>query len=37
MPGGTLAVTVGDDYTVEMTGPVTAVARGTIADEMFAG
>jgi diaminopimelate epimerase len=37
MPGGTLAVTVGDDYAVEMTGPVTAVARGTIADEMFAG
>ena len=37
MPGGQLAITVGDDYAVEMTGPVTAVARGTIATEMFAG
>jgi diaminopimelate epimerase len=36
MPGGRLQITVGDDYAVEMTGPVTAVARGATADEMFA-
>ena len=35
MPGGTLKITVGDDYAIDMTGPVTAVASGTIAAEMF--
>jgi diaminopimelate epimerase len=37
MPGGQLAITVGEHWDVGMTGPVTAVARGTIAAEMFAG
>jgi diaminopimelate epimerase len=36
MPGGRLQITIGQDYDVELTGPVTAVARGAIADEMFA-
>jgi diaminopimelate epimerase len=35
MPGGTLAITVGDDYAVEMTGPVTAVSVGTLLAEAF--
>ncbi len=35
MPGGTLAITVGDDYGIQMTGPVAAVATGTIVSEMF--
>jgi diaminopimelate epimerase len=35
MPGGALQITVGDDYAIEMSGPVTAVASGTIADEAF--
>jgi diaminopimelate epimerase len=35
MPGGTLKITVGDDYAIDMTGPVTAVATGTITSEMF--
>ena len=37
MPGGQLRITVADDYAVEMSGPVKAVARGTIASEMFTG
>lgn len=36
MPGGRLQITIGEDYDVELTGPVTAVARGTLANEMFA-
>ena len=36
MPGGTLQITVGDDYAIGMSGPVTAVAAGTIAEEAFA-
>jgi diaminopimelate epimerase len=35
MPGGTLKITVGDDYAIDMTGPVTAVATGAIAAEML--
>lgn len=35
MPGGTLQIVVGDDFTVTMTGPVTKVAEGTICDELF--
>lgn len=33
MPGGTLTITVEDDYSVEMTGPVTKVGAGTIDEE----
>jgi diaminopimelate epimerase len=36
MPGGTLKITVGDDYAIDMTGPVTAVATGAIAAEALA-
>ncbi len=35
MPGGTLAITVHDDYSVEMTGPVTRVAEGRIDPDAF--
>ena len=35
MPGGTLGIEIGDDFAIRMTGPVTSVAEGTIADEMF--
>ncbi|MHC4741516.1 MAG: diaminopimelate epimerase [Planctomycetota bacterium] len=35
MPGGELAVSVRDDFSVKMSGPVTKVAEGTICDEMF--
>lgn len=35
MPGGLLAITVHDDYSIEMTGPVTRVAEGSIAPEAF--
>jgi diaminopimelate epimerase len=35
MPGGLLAITVHDDYSVEMTGPVTRVAEGSIQPEAF--
>lgn len=35
MPGGKLAITVHDDYSIEMTGPVTRVAEGTIDPEAF--
>jgi diaminopimelate epimerase len=33
MPGGTLAIAIGDDYAVDMTGPVTAVATGKLLEE----
>ena len=36
MPGGVIAIEIGDDFAVRMTGPVTRVAEGVIADEMFA-
>ncbi len=35
MPGGTLKITVNDNYSVEMTGPVTRVAEGTLNPEAF--
>jgi diaminopimelate epimerase len=35
MPGGTLGIQIGDDYAIRMTGPVTKVAEGVIAPEMF--
>ena len=35
MPGGTLEITVADDFSISMTGPVTRIAEGTISPEMF--
>lgn len=35
MPGGLLAITVNDDYSIEMTGPVVQVAEGHIHPEAF--
>lgn len=35
MPGGTLGIEIADDFAIRMIGPVTAVAQGTIAPEMF--
>jgi diaminopimelate epimerase len=35
MPGGRLAIELGEDYAVRMTGPVTRVGAGTIDPEMF--
>lgn len=35
MPGGLLAITVNDDYSIEMTGPVVQVAEGRIHPEAF--
>ncbi len=35
MPGGRIEVSVDDDFSVVMTGPVTKVAEGRISDEMF--
>jgi diaminopimelate epimerase len=35
MPGGTLEITVADNYSISMTGPVTRIAEGTISSEMF--
>jgi diaminopimelate epimerase len=35
MPGGELDLTISDDYQTVMTGPVTKVCEGVIADEMF--
>jgi diaminopimelate epimerase len=35
MPGGSLEITVAEDWTVDMSGPVTAVAEGMILDEAF--
>ncbi|MCF7853276.1 MAG: diaminopimelate epimerase [Candidatus Pacebacteria bacterium] len=36
MPGGELNITVNDAYDVTMEGPVTAVAQGTIAEDLLA-
>jgi diaminopimelate epimerase len=36
MPGGILAITVGPDYRVDMTGPVTRVGEGTFDPEALA-
>ena len=35
MPGGTLRIEIAHDFAIRMTGPVTKVAEGTIAREMF--
>ena len=35
MPGGELEITVNDDYSIEMTGPVTRVAEGQLDPEAF--
>jgi len=35
MPGGELAITIGDNHAVTMRGPVTAIARGTIHPDML--
>ena len=35
MPGGNLEITVADNFSISMTGPVTRIAEGTIASEMF--
>jgi diaminopimelate epimerase len=35
MPGGMLDISVADDFSISMTGPVTKVAEGTIIEEMF--
>jgi diaminopimelate epimerase len=35
MPGGQLAIEIGDDFAIEMTGPVTKVADGVMNKEMF--
>jgi len=35
MPGGTLAIEIGKDFSILMTGPVTKVCEGIIALEMF--
>jgi len=35
MPGGTLAIEIGKDFSILMTGPVTKVCEGVIAEEMF--
>jgi diaminopimelate epimerase len=35
MPGGNLDITVADDYSISMIGPVTKVAEGNLADEVY--
>ena len=35
MPGGVIAIEIGDDYSIRMTGAVTKVSDGVIAREMF--
>jgi diaminopimelate epimerase len=35
MPGGTLAIEIGEDYGIRMTGPVTRICDGSLADEML--
>ena len=34
MPGGVIAIEIGEDFAIRMTGPVTRVAEGTMAPEM---
>jgi diaminopimelate epimerase len=36
MPGGVIAIEIGEDFSIRMTGPVTKVVEGVIAEEMFA-
>jgi diaminopimelate epimerase len=35
MPGGALAIEIGNDFDILMTGPVTKVSEGTISEEIF--
>jgi len=35
MPGGELDILVSDDFSIQMTGPVTKIAEGTLSPEMF--
>ena len=35
MPGGTIDIKIGENYAITMTGPVTKVADGVLADEVF--
>ena len=35
MPGGTLQIEIAEDFSIRMTGPVTKIAEGVIAKEMF--
>lgn len=35
MPGGRIAIVIGDDYAINMTGPVTRVATGMLHPELF--
>jgi diaminopimelate epimerase len=35
MPGGELKITIGDDFSIVLSGPVTKVGNGTIHDEIF--
>jgi diaminopimelate epimerase len=37
MPGGKLAIEIGKNFDVLMTGPVTKVGEGTMSDEIFSG
>jgi len=36
MPGGDLDIRISEDFSVQMTGPVTKIAEGTLSPEMFA-
>lgn len=36
MPGGTITIAIGDDWTITMTGGVTRIGAGTLDSEMFA-
>jgi diaminopimelate epimerase len=35
MPGGIIAIEIGDDFAIRMTGAVTKVSEGVMAREMF--
>jgi diaminopimelate epimerase len=35
MPGGVLRIAVSDDFSIQMTGPVTKVAEGIMSQEIF--
>jgi diaminopimelate epimerase len=35
MPGGELDIRISEDFSIQMTGPVTKIAEGTLSPEMF--
>jgi diaminopimelate epimerase len=35
MPGGEIAIEIGKDFSILMTGPVTRVCEGELAEEVF--